>query len=114
MEITISDEDPFEKVLMEMVTLNRKKRADYAGDEWWTQNFYDTAYQNNDTAGRACEFLISTKQSRLRVLSQPGRSPKNESIRDTILDRAVYSSIALGLYDEGGYNHGPLTVTEPE
>lgn len=112
MTITLDESDPFENVLIEMVELNRKKRADYAGDDWWSQNFYDSAYQTNSTAGNACELLLSTKASRLRNLFKPGRKPKNESVRDTLLDRAVYSSISLGLYDEGGYSHSPLIVGE--
>jgi|SRR6478752_106218 len=111
MTLELNEEDPFEAVLIEMVKLNRSKRADYAGADWWTQNFYDSAYQCNMTAGQSCEQLIATKQARLRVLTKPGAKPKNESIRDTRLDRAVYSVISVGLHDEGGYDNKELTVS---
>jgi len=104
MDITLDPNDQFEAVVMEMVRTNRKKRADYAGDGHIFQNFYDSAYQLGLTPGYSVETLVATKQSRLRVLGvEDKRIVNNESKRDTILDRAVYSVIALALYDEGSY-----------
>lgn len=109
--IELNPDDPFEAVLIEMVTLNRSKRHDYAGQDHWAQNFYDTAYQTNSNAGTSCELLVATKQSRLRVILKPGHAVSNESTRDTLRDRAVYSAIAVGIYDEGGYAvDSPLIV----
>lgn len=104
MAFELNEDDPFESIVLEMVKINRKKRGDYAGTDWWTQNFYDSAYQTNSTAGHSVEQLIATKQSRLRVLSKPGKVPNNESILDTLIDRAVYSVLAVGIYNEGGYD----------
>lgn len=106
-------DDPFDQIIKDMVVTNRKKRADYAGDSHWLQNFYDTAYQLSGTGGQSCELLIATKQARLRVLLDPksNRSPANEAIEDTLLDRAVYSVLAVGLYREHGYDKSrPLFV----
>lgn len=96
--------DPFERVVIEAVELNRRKRADYsAGDNPW-QNFYDGARQINDTAGKAIEGLIANKQARLRtLLFVEGKKPNNESIRDTLMDRTVYSIIGVDIYDRGDY-----------
>jgi hypothetical protein len=60
------------------------------------------------TPGHSVEQLISTKQARLRVLlprffKKQGK-PKNESIRDTLVDRSVYAIIAVALWDEGSYD----------
>lgn len=110
---TLNQDDPFEKVLIEMAKLRKTKSADYAGDDDPNQNFYDVAYQTNSTAGKAVEHMIATKQARLRVLSAPGRKPNHESVRDTRLDRAVYAVLAVVVDDEGGYNHGTL-VCGPE
>lgn len=112
-KIELNPEDPFNAVIIDMVRKNREKRADYAGNDWWTQNFYDSAYQNNSTAGESCENLIATKQSRLRVLMKPGRKPHNEPVEDTLLDRAVYSVISVGLYREGGYDRKSELVLGP-
>lgn len=107
--VTLDPQDPFERVITEMVALNRLKRADYAGaSDNVFQNFYDSAYQLGQSGGHSVEQLIGTKQSRLRTLlpmfwSRKGR-PKNEGIRGTLLDRAVYSAISVGIWDEGGYD----------
>lgn len=114
-EITLDPSNDFEAVLIKMVETSRKKRADYAGegedDHPW-QNFYDSAYQLGLTAGHSVETLIGTKQARLRVLlpgmwkavGKDSGVPKNEPIEDTLLDRAVYSVIAVCLWNEGGYD----------
>lgn len=106
--LTLDADDPFEALVIDAVLLNRKKRKDYAGDSHWLQNFYDSAYQLGQTGGHSVESLIATKQARLRVLLPTlwaGKSkPENESVEDTILDRFVYSGLALGLYREGGYD----------
>jgi hypothetical protein len=95
--------DPFDRVLEEIRALNRSKRADYADTDPWS-NFRDAGRQVNSGAGTAVEVLIGTKQSRLRQLLQPGRTPANESVRDSLIDRACYSIIAVALHDAGLYS----------
>jgi len=107
-EITLNPDNDFEAVLIQMVKTHRAKGHDYAGDDHPNQNFYDSAYQLSLTGGHAVEALISTKQARLRILlprlwKSRTAKPANEPIRDTLLDRAVYSVIALTIWDEGGY-----------
>lgn len=104
--ITLDPDDPFEAVLIEAIKIRRDKRDDYTGDDPHTQSFYDVAYQNNDSAGKAVEHLVATKQTRLRTLLNPNRrkSIKNESIRDTMIDRLNYSALAICVLDEGGYD----------
>lgn len=75
-----------------------KKSADYAGDRDWRANFLDVAEQMGwDSPQEACEALIAVKQSRLKSLRVSGREPANEAVDDTVLDRAVYSIIRLGM-----------------
>lgn len=95
--------DPFESVIIDLVLTNRKKRADYAGGGNPFQNFIDSAYQLNTAPGMSCEQLIATKQARLRNLLGTGTAPQNEPVHDSILDRAVYSIIALAMYRQGLY-----------
>jgi hypothetical protein len=106
-EITLDPENDFEAVLIKMVETSRAKRADYAGEGYPWQNFIDSAYQVGLTAGHSVEALIATKQARLRVLLpshwQGGEGPRNESIEDSLLDRAVYAVIANCLWRDGGY-----------
>jgi hypothetical protein len=102
--IVLNLDDPFERVVYDMVKMKRRKRADYAGDGNPFQNFIDSSYQINATPGVSCEVLIGTKQSRLRNLLGTDRDVQNESVEDTILDRAVYSTLALAMYREGLYD----------
>jgi hypothetical protein len=95
--------DPFDKVVAEVLALNRRKRADYTDNKDPWANFRDSSRQVSARPGTSVEVLIATKQSRLRQLLQKGREANNESVRDTLLDRAVYSLISLAMYDEGLY-----------
>lgn len=96
--------DPFNVVLAEIQALNERKRADYTnGQDPW-QNFKDSATQVGAAPGLSVEVLIGTKQARLKQLLFTGREVNNESVRDSLLDRAVYSVIALAMYDEGHYH----------
>jgi hypothetical protein len=92
--------DPFDRVVEEIINLNRSKRADYTGDRGPWANFEDTASQTGTTPGHVVEVMIANKQSRLRSLSGTDRTPNHEAVRDTKLDRAVYAIIALALDDE--------------
>lgn len=118
-KVELDPNNPFELVLIKMVETHRKKSADYAGTGSGVnpnQNFYDVGYQLSHTAGESCENLIAVKQARLRVLlgqmwkdmesrGMKSSGPQNESIDDTLLDRAVYAVIALTLWNEGGYHN---------
>jgi hypothetical protein len=105
--VNLNPDDPFEAVLIKAAETHRAKGADYAGDDHPNQNFYDAAYQLGGTGGHSVETLIATKQARLRVLLpklwKGSDGPRNEGIEDTLLDRAVYSIIAVTIWNEGGY-----------
>jgi hypothetical protein len=106
--LTLNPEEAFDAVLIKMVETHRAKRQDYAGDDHPNQNFYDVAYQLGLTPGHSVESLIATKQARLRILlprlwKKTKLKPANEGIADTLLDRAVYSVIALTIWNVGDY-----------
>lgn len=110
-QITLDPDNPFEAAVLAMVQMHRRKREDYAGDDHPNQNFYDSSYQLGLSAGHSVEQLIATKQARLRVLlprlwKSRNAKPANESIQDTLLDRAVYSVIALTIWEDGDYVAG--------
>jgi len=99
--------DQFEAVLIEMAELHKRKGADYAEDTDVHSNFRRAGDQLGVSAWHQCESLIATKMARLRELYpwRSGKKPKNEALRDTVVDRAVYSTIAVCLFDddaEGG------------
>ena len=104
----ITPDGAFERALIAIYETHKKKRKDYAGRGHPNQNFYDTAIQLSLTPGHSVEALIATKQARLKVLLPQFwlntlNTPANESIADTLLDRAVYSIIAITLWEENGY-----------
>lgn len=96
-------DDKIGKLLIKMYEVNKSKRADYTGDRGIFANFIESGAQVGISAGLGIEYMIATKQSRLKGLLKPGVTPNNESIEDTLLDRAVYSVIALAAYIEGEY-----------
>jgi hypothetical protein len=115
--ITLDPDNDFEAVLIKMVETSRAKRKDYAGDGHPWQNFYDSGYLTGLTPGHSVESLLGTKAARLRVLlprfwKDPEQKPSNEPIEDTLLDRAVYSVIAMCLWNEGGYKEMPWTSSQ--
>jgi hypothetical protein len=107
MGLELDPDNPFESELIKIAGMHRKKNLDYSGRNHQNQNFYDSAYQLGLTGGHSVESLISTKQARLRVLLPEYWNnelrPANEGIEDTLLDRAVYSVIAMVIWAEGGY-----------
>jgi hypothetical protein len=96
-------EDPFEKAIAAMVAINRAKRADYANDMDPFSNFRRTAAMMGiETFGtlESVRFNLAQKMARLQALAENGRSPRNESVRDTWLDLAVYAVIGYCVINE--------------
>lgn len=89
----------FDSLLDEIKSLHDKKAHDYAKDSDRFSNFKEAAIFSGVKAEDTFEVLLGIKQARLLELKR-GKTPKNESIRDTLLDRAVYSILALQFYDE--------------
>ena len=103
--IELNPDDPFDKVVINMVEMNRKKRNDYAADSDPFSNFRDTA-DDFGMAGfgpaESAQILLLTKVARLKSLRLNGRmdNPSNESVLDTYLDLAMYATILLALVKE--------------
>ena len=107
----------FDRALEELKALHDAKAADYSTVQDPYSNFRLSGEQVGISAGSACEVLIATKQARLRELLSVDRArpPKNESVRDTLRDRAVYAILALNMWDEGLYNDVfTIVAEEPE
>lgn len=74
------------------------KGDDYAGDDRLS-NFKQVGSITGQTAAQACLTLIATKVARLSQLLG-GKSPKNESIQDSVLDLGTYASLLNMLLEE--------------
>lgn len=103
-QINAMADDPIGAILLKMYEVNQSKRADYTGGRGIFANFIESGDQVGLPAGKGIEYMIATKQSRLKGLLRPGVKPNNESVEDTLLDRAVYSVLAVAAYREGLYD----------
>ena len=99
-ELELNPDDPIEAILIKIVNTNRRKRADYAQDGDIFSNFRQASFAAGVTPEQGIEYMIATKQARLMALRSNGRPPSNESVEDTMLDRAVYAIIALAYREQ--------------
>lgn len=98
--VTLDASDPFEAAVIEIVKMNRRKRADYAEDGDPFSNFRETADHLGLDIWESAEMNVVQKLSRLKALRANGRmqNPENEAVADTYLDAAVYAVITYALY----------------
>jgi hypothetical protein len=88
----------FDALLAEIKALHDSKNSDYAHDADPLSNFRRAkAFGVSPVTGVALR--MSDKWSRIEQLMS-GKTPKNESLRDSLIDNAVYSLIAVMLLDE--------------
>jgi hypothetical protein len=88
----------FHALLEEVATLSDAKNHDYAHEADPLSNFRQ-ATQFGLTPLQGVFVRMGDKYARLSQLAS-GKVPKNESMRDTLIDLAVYSLIAVLLLDE--------------
>jgi hypothetical protein len=88
----------FDALVKEILELHERKNHDYAEDADPLSNFRRSARVGVDPF-HGVLVRLSDKWSRVEQLAQ-GKTAKNESLRDTLIDQAVYSLIAVILLDE--------------
>lgn len=79
----------FDDTVDQMREIMLTKGDDYANDDRLS-NFKKVAFMTNSTPEKAVLNLIATKVARLSELLE-GKTPKNESVEDSILDLANYT-----------------------
>ena len=90
----------FYKLLADMAKLHSRKNHDYAGKGNPLRNFYKCKEQGIEP-WRGVMVRLSDKWSRLESFCQQGTlEVKGESIVDTLMDNAVYSLLAILLFEE--------------
>lgn len=94
----------FDKTYKELVdsrlALIQIKRNDYAGDDNVFSNFEETSRELNITIDQVFLFWITIKRQRLANLLINCRTPKNESVEDTLEDLANYVDL-YNIYRRG-------------
>jgi hypothetical protein len=88
----------FERVLSELLRTHDLKQEDYGQDsDPWANLRAGEPY--GVPAWVHASIMADHKSNRIHSFVQKGRL-ENESVRDSLLDRAVYAAAALALYDE--------------
>ena len=95
----------FYELIDEICELHEKKNSDYAKDDNPLSNFQRAASLGVEP-WRGVLVRMSDKWSRIEELSK-GKTPQNESLRDSLIDLAVYALIDIVLLEERG------TMTSP-
>lgn len=90
----------FVNLLQEMQRLHESKSADYGSEEDPLANVRSGADFVDIEPWRGCMVRIADKVQRLRTFCRTGRLV-HEGVRDTLLDLAAYSLLAIVLFDEG-------------
>ena len=100
-ELMLNVDNPFEKVVNDMVQLQRVKSQDYAADGDILKNMREVVQMlgiREYTVVEDCNAMVHRKSARINNLR--GRAARNESVRDSYVDRAVYAILAIVALDE--------------
>ncbi len=88
----------FDALLEELRAIHNSKNHDYAEDDDPLSNFHRAAKLGVEP-WRGVLVRMADKWSRIEQLST-GKVPKNESLRDSLIDNAAYSLLAIILLEE--------------
>ena len=87
-----------EHQLEDIVKILSSKGHDYAGEQDVLKAFRQVGELLEMDMMTVCQVFIANKIVRLRNLSEKGKEPKHESIRDTRRDLQCYSLILEHIY----------------
>jgi hypothetical protein len=91
---------PFLELLEEVRQLHLSKSQDYGSESDPLANIRSGADFVNIEPWRGCLVRVADKVQRLKTFCKTGRLV-HEGVRDTLLDLAAYSLLAIVLFDEG-------------
>ena len=91
---------PFLELLEEVRQLHLSKSQDYGSESDPLANIRQGAEFVGIEAWRGCMVRVADKVQRLKTYCKTGRLV-HEGVRDTLLDLAAYSLLAIVLFDEG-------------
>lgn len=99
----------FDAVVDEIVALHDLKNADYGADADPFKNFRG-AEALNIPAWVGAEIRMGDKTRRVEEFVKRGKL-NNESVRDSLIDRACYAIIQVALYDQAQVARNTTTST---
>ncbi len=91
---------PFLELLEELRTLHLSKSQDYGSESDPLANIRQGAEFVGIEPWRGCLVRVADKVQRLKTYCRTGRLV-HEGVRDTLLDLAAYSLLAIVLFDDG-------------
>lgn len=108
--------DDYIRLCKEETELMRKKAHDYANESRPLSNFHLTGMLESRSIPETILTYINTKVVRLNNLVGKGKSPKNESIEDTLRDLRIYCFLlSQGLdYERQTLVEGPSVDSSEE
>ena len=95
--VTLNEDDPFERILVDLVKTNRVKGMQYGdaeGDPF--NNFYENALATGLSPRQVCEVLLQKHQGQIKKYFMSGAH--TPGVDDAMIDRAVYAIISIELY----------------
>ncbi len=97
----IKDGKRYQELLKEILDLHIRKNAGYSGDSGDPWFNFRQSLLFNITPFKGCLVRMTDKFSRISSLvKNPDNDKVGEAITDTLMDMAVYSLIAICLYEE--------------
>lgn len=104
----------FDAVLDTMRAVHLRKNHDYAQDGNPYSNFEEAAAEAGVSVHTVFKVMIGIKNARIRELEASGKTPANEALADSYLDRLMYSALQLSYMQrrrpvvegEEPYGHG--------
>jgi hypothetical protein len=97
----------FYELIAEICELHARKNSDYARDDDPLSNFRQCE-QFGIPAWQGALVRMGDKWSRICELAK-GKTPQNESLRDSLIDLAVYSLIDIVLLEEEATTKSSVT-----
>lgn len=92
--ICLDPTDPFEAAVIDMVEMNRRKRADYASAQDIFRNFVRVSSAMDMAEYTPLEDILAmTIRKAMRIVNLRGRLPENEAVQDSWIDLAVYATL---------------------
>lgn len=85
----------FQALLDDMLALHLRKGHDYARNENPFSNFEEAADEAGVSVDQVFKVMVGIKNARIRELERSGKSPSNESLADSYMDRLMYCALQL-------------------
>jgi hypothetical protein len=94
----MSKNQAYDDIITELVALHDSKNADYGADDDPFKNFRGSL-ELDIPEWLGAEIRMGDKTRRIESFVKKGRL-NNESVRDSLIDRANYAIIQVALYDQ--------------